>query len=133
MMSLHFYRDSFGGPNYEPCDDSYLALGSLLTSDIQNVDKWALDLLDALVRVQSGTSAAEEWEGNGWAGVIRPSGLHLDDLHSDEWHGDYTLDLARDVTVAYLRFLVPDAADRARSLAEWETWKGRSHPARDDI
>jgi hypothetical protein len=131
---LRFFRDQrFNAPSYESTDDSFTALGSLLTSDVQNVDKWALDLLDAIAQVDAGTSAREEWEGNGWSGEIRPDGLHLQDLHSDDWRGEYTLDVAREVVIDYIRFLRPDAQSRADALARWEADQGRPHPARAEI
>jgi hypothetical protein len=104
-----------------------------LTSDVQYIDKWALDLLDGVVRVQEGAAAQEDWEGNGWAGDIRPDGMHLQDLHSDDWRGDYSLALVRAVTLDYIRFLLPDPDERARALAAWETDEGRPHPARADL
>lgn len=133
-MMLRFYRDERSGvPCFVPADDTYSALGSLMTGDIGNSGFGLLELLEGIELVRLDQSPREEWEGNGWAGAIRPDGLHLEDLHSDDWRGQYDLQTARAVSLAYLRFIVPESEARARVLARWEAANGHPHPARDNI
>lgn len=132
--ALRFYRDAQTGvPRFEPKEDTYSALGSLLTGDIANSNFALLEFLEGIDRVRLGTSTHEEWEGNGWSGDIRPDGLHLQDLHSEDWRGDYSLDLAWNVAMDYLRFLLSDQKARASALERWEAVRGRAHPARGDM
>ena len=40
-----FARNEHGAPTFQVADDSYGAIGSLLTGDVQAVPAWSLDLL----------------------------------------------------------------------------------------
>jgi len=128
-----FLEEATGVPGFEVADDRYGPLGSLLTREVQIIDKWALDVLDDLTRIQLGQAKRAEWLGNGWSGEISPNGLHLEDLHSDDWRGDYSLDLAREVTLEYVCFLLPDVDARSAALVRWEAEEGRPHAARADV
>ncbi len=132
--ALRFYRDErFNAPSYEARDGSFAALGSLMTGDLGSSSFAVLLLLDGVELVRQGRSARDEWLGNGWEGEILPDGMHLQDLHTDDWRGDYSLDVVRDVTLDYLRFLLPDPEQRAAAVAAWEAAEGRPHPARADL
>jgi hypothetical protein len=129
---LRFYRD---GPfhHFEPTDESFSALGSLLTDDVQGSVEIALDLLQKVERVRLGITQMETWGGNGWVGEMRATGVHVDDRHSDDWSGDYGIDVVRGAVLDYLRYLVPEPDERIRAVARWEADAGLRHPAHDDI
>jgi len=128
-----FFDDKYDAANFEPTDDEYTALGSLLTGDFMTVDTWVLDFLDAVVRLQTGDIDHWGWSGNGWDAELDPDGVHLQDLHTEDWNGDYTLDFVREVTLDYLCFLLPDPDERSSALARWETSEKRPHAAGVDI
>jgi hypothetical protein len=131
---LRFYRDAAtDAPRFETPDDSYSALGSLLTGDIAGSTFGLLEFLEGVELVNTGSAELEEWNGNGWSGAIRSVGVHLQDLHSDDWSGDYSLAFARQIALDYLDFLVVDPRARDEALHRWESRKGRRHPMRDEI
>ncbi|GIF78439.1 hypothetical protein Asi02nite_79570 [Asanoa siamensis] len=103
--ALTFHRDAHGGPAFTAQDDTYSALGSMLTGDIQNVQTWAETLLAYIDDVESGRSEHESWQGNSWEVEITKSGVHLQDLYSDDWTGTHTLKEARTALQDYLSFL----------------------------
>jgi hypothetical protein len=129
---LRFYRDGRFN-SFASDDDSLSALGSLLIDDVMNSTAGALYLLEKVENVRSGVSTHEAWEGNGWVADISTTGLHAKDLHSDDWEGDYGLDLVRSTVLDYLRFIAPTAADRSDALGRWEDSEGRPHPVRADV
>ncbi|MEV4539738.1 hypothetical protein AB0J82_38790 [Asanoa sp. NPDC049518] len=130
MSGVTFYRDEYGGPAARPRDDSWSAIGSLMTGDVQNVASWALRLLAYVDDVESGRSAGESWQGNSWDVAISKAGVHLQDLESDDWTGTHTLAETRAVLLEYLRFLLPGIEERRGELAAWERDEGREHPSR---
>jgi hypothetical protein len=130
MDVINFTRNEHGAPAFAVTDDSYGAIGSLLTGDVQGVPAWSLDLLAWAEDVRAGRSAERAWQGNSWDVLITPDGLRLQDLYSD-WAGSYPLDVAHDVMLGYWRFLTAGAPDRANAaVAEWETDAGNAHPCR---
>ncbi len=133
MSGVTFYRDEYGGPASRPRDDSWSAIGSLMTSDVQNVAVWALRLLAYVDDVEAGRSTIETWQGNSWQVEITKAGVQLQDLYSDDWSGTHTLAEARAVLLEYLRFLLPGADERRGELATWESDAGRGHPSRPAV
>jgi hypothetical protein len=101
MDQIAFTRDEHGAPAFEAVDDSFGAIGSLLTGDVQSVPKWSLDLLAGVEDVRAGRSGEHRWQGNSWDVHIVPDGLELEDLYSDDWAESYPLDFAHDVMLEY--------------------------------
>ena len=129
--AIRFFRDAeYNAPSFETADDAYSAIGSLMTSDIQAIEEWCLLLLSLVEDVKSGAEESQSWEGNSWTADILPNGVHLQDLHSDDWSGDYTLDQAHEVMLQYWNFLMPDRDGKARAIEKWESEEGRTHPCR---
>ena len=133
ISGVTFHRDEHGGPAFHPQDDSWSAIGSLMTSDVQNVALWALRLLANVDDVEAGQSDLETWQGNSWQVEITKKGMHLQDLYSDDWTGQHTLPEARAAILTYLKFLLPSNAQRQTELANWEQQEGRQHPSRPAI
>jgi len=129
---ITFLRNQFNGPSFDS-DERLSALGSLLTSDVQGVKESNLDLLAWIDDVRAGRLAEQMWNGNSWVAYIRPDGMDLEDLYSDDWQGSYSLDEAQRVALDYLKFLAPSAVDRARAVADWEEENGREHPLRAQV
>ncbi|WP_329259050.1 hypothetical protein OG417_21890 [Actinoallomurus sp. NBC_01490] len=133
MTRIAFGRNEHGAPTFEVTDDSYGAIGSLLTSDVQNVPPWSLDLLARVEDVRAGRSAEESWQGNSWGVRITPRGLYLQDLYSD-WSENYPLDAAHDVMIKYWMFLTAGSPNEATAeVNEWEAKAGRAHPCRPHL
>lgn len=130
MDLIAFTRNEYGAPSFRVTDDSYGAIGSLLTSDVQTVSAWSLDLLAWVEDVRAGRSAEQAWQGNSWDTRITSGGLQLEDLYSD-WTASYPLDVAHDVMIEYWKFLTGGSPDEASSaVAGWEADAGRAHPCR---
>jgi hypothetical protein len=129
---ISFHRGEHGAPGFMVADDSYSALGSMLTSDVQNVESWCRDLLAMIERIRGG-AAQESWQGNSWSATLSAAGLHLQDLYSDDWQGDHSLDDAHSVVLKYLDFLAPGAGRKSAVVMEWESKNGRRHPCRDHM
>jgi hypothetical protein len=129
---LRFYKD---GPfhHFEPVDESFSALGSLLTDDVQGSTTITLDLLQKVERVRLGITQIEIWGGNGWVGEMQPTGMHIEDRFSDDWVGNYSLDVTKNAVMDYLRYLAPSSEERNAALARWEADAGHEHPAHNDI
>jgi hypothetical protein len=133
MDRIAFARNAHGAPAFEATDDSYGAIGSLLTGDVQTVPAWSLDLLGWVEDVRAGRAAERSWQGNSWDVRITPSGLHLQDLFSD-WSESYPLDTAHDVMIRYWSFLTAGSPDEAAAdVGEWEARAGREHPCRPHL
>ncbi|MFC5746010.1 hypothetical protein [Actinomadura rugatobispora] len=130
---LSFYRDQWNAPAFRPHDEAYSALGSMLTSDVQNSEILCLDRLAWIEDVRSGRKAEQGWQGNSWDAKATPQGLQLYDLYSDDWEGHYSLEEAHDVLVGYLRFLSPGMGPGSGPVTEWEKEYGRPHPCRDHL
>jgi len=132
--AIRFFRDAqYNAPSFEATDDAYSAIGSMLTSDIQSIEEWCLLLLSLVEDVKSGQESSQSWEGNSWTADILPGGLHLQDLNSDDWTGDYTLDQAHEVMLAYWNFLIPQPDAKTRAIEKWESDEGRRHPCRPHL
>jgi hypothetical protein len=129
---ITFLRDQYNAPRFDS-DERLSALGSLLTSDVQNGKDWNLDLLAWIDDVRTGRLPEQTWNGNSWMVHILPDSFELDDIYSDDWRGKYTLDEAQRVLLDYLRFLAPSAVDRAQAVADWEEENGREHPLRAQV
>jgi hypothetical protein len=133
MDRIAFARNEHGAPTFQAGDDSYGAIGSLLTGDVQTVPAWSLDLLAWVEDVRTGRSAEQAWQGNSWDVRITPGGLQLQDLYSD-WSASHPLDAAHDVMIRYWMFLTAGAPDEAgTAVAEWEAKAGREHPCRPHL
>jgi hypothetical protein len=130
---IAFTRGEHNFPHFEARDDSYSAIGSMLTSDVQYVEIWCLRILAWIEDVSAGRSTRESWEGNSWSAELTAKGLHLQDHFSDDWQGDYALAEAHDIVLKYLTFLAPGPGQKETAIAEWEAETGRSHPCRGHI
>ena len=128
-----FLRDQYNGPDYRVLDDAYSALGSMLVSDVQNDTLWCLRILGWVEDMRSGRPSNDQWGGNSWSAELAPDGLHLQDLYSDDWRGDYSLDEAHDVVLKYFDFLAPGTGEKERAIAAWEAEAGRVHPCRPHL
>lgn len=133
MKPITFARNEYGAPTFHLTDDSFGAIGSLLTSDVQNLPAWSLDLLAWAEDAAAGRLREQSWQGNSWYVRITPDGLHLEDLYSD-WTASYSLGTAHDVTLRYWRFQTGGAPDEARAaVTDWEREAGREHPCRPHL
>jgi hypothetical protein len=133
MDPIAFSRNEYGAPAFQLTDDSYGAIGSLLTGDVQNVPAWILDLLAWVEDVREGRSAGQTWQGNSWGLGITPGGLQLQDLYSD-WAESYSLDAGHDVMLRYWMFLTGGSpAEAAAEVQKWEAGAGREHPCRPHL
>lgn len=129
---ITFSLDERNIPWFKAEDENYGPIGSLLTSDVQNVEPWCLNLLAWIEDVRNGTSKQESWQGNSWGVLIRPAEFSQQDIYSD-WSGSYSLDDAHEVILEYWRFMAPSPAGRSHAIAEWETENGRAHPCRPHL
>jgi hypothetical protein len=132
-VPLRFSRGDLGVPEFATDDDAWSAFGSFLTADLQTSTWTVLDILEAVEWVRQGRSRLEEIAGNSWTGTITPGGLHLQDLYSDDWSGDYSLDDAHEGLIAYWNYLTADLGAKAVALEKRESGKGRPHPCRDHL
>ncbi|MFD0856278.1 hypothetical protein ACFQ07_28825 [Actinomadura adrarensis] len=130
---LSFFRDQWNGPAFRPADDSYSALGAMLTGDVQNSEALCLDRLAWIEDVRSGRSSEQAWQGNSWDARATSGGLQLYDMYSDDWEGHYSLDEAHDVLIDYLGFLAPGIGADSGPVSQWESESKRPHPCRDHL
>jgi hypothetical protein len=130
---IRFYRGDFNAPSFDVTDDAYSAIGSLMTSDVQNVGGLCLDLLAWAEDLRAGRLEHQSWHGNSWAAEMTPQGVALSDLYSDDWQGNYSLSEAHEVMLTYWNFLSPTNDEKSREMAEWESEFGRVHPCRPHL
>ncbi|MFC4050777.1 hypothetical protein ACFOY4_13855 [Actinomadura syzygii] len=130
---IRFFRNEFGVAASEPAHPDYGALGSMLTSDVQSDVTSCLDVLAWTEDVWHGPDDQNSWQGNSWRVVVDGQGVHLSDLYSDDWTGDYQFSEAHEIVLAYLAFIAPEGPALRTALNTWESeWK-RSHPCRDHL
>ncbi len=130
---LNFFRDQYDAPEYTTDDVHLRDLGTWLTTDVQNYAPDCLDLLACVEDVQSGRSAAEEWEGNAYYARFTPTGVVAENLHVPGRMTTYPLDEAHQAMLHYLEFLAPTPEGKARSLDVWEKENERPHPCRGHL
>ncbi|MEU5881173.1 hypothetical protein [Spirillospora sp. NPDC047279] len=130
---ISFMRDQWGGPSFEAVGHHYNALGSMLTSDVQNDTVSCLDNLAWLEEVRQGQAERHGWQGNSWHVLVSKDGMRLEDLYSDDWRETYPLDEAHEIILGYLRFLAPGVDGVNAGLARWEKEYGQTHPCRNHL
>ena len=132
-VPIRFFTSSLGTPNSQSQDKSWTAFGSLMTSDVQGVAITLMDLLDAVDSVRAGRSGSEPIGGNSWDGTVDTKGLHLQDMHSDDWTGSYTREEPHEGMHARWDHLSPSTDAKLADVQEWEELANRNHPCRSDL
>ena len=120
-----------GAIDFVVLDEAWSAFGSFMTSDIQGSTSALLDVLAAVEDALRGEVDHVPLSGNSWEGWITPSGMHLEDMFSDDWRGDYPLDQAHEGLFIYWMHLSPTSPERHSEMSRWEAKEGRTHPCRN--
>ncbi|MER6816949.1 hypothetical protein ABT299_47490 [Spirillospora sp. NPDC000708] len=132
---ISFVNSVHNTPDYRFTDESETALGAFLVGDVQTGGDWLLDMLARVDDVRAGRSREEDWSGNSWAAQVRPDGLHLFDIMSDDWEGHYAAADAIEVMLRYWAFLADHSSSgwKQRELTKWEERHARPHPLRSAL